>query len=105
MADAMNVSPATILSASSQFEDVVDTAETIDGNVHDYLGYLGPLAGDDEYGAAFSRNFQPSIDAASQLLKGISDGMNSTVTNLKTTAGLYTKSNEVNTDLTTTLNP
>jgi hypothetical protein len=103
MADAMNVSPASIMSASSKFAAVVDTANTINGNLHDYLGYLGPLAGDDVYGAAFSRNFQPPIDAASQLLEGVSGGLTSTVANLKTTAGLYTKANDVNSDLTTTL--
>ncbi len=97
----LNVSPDTILAASTDFGDVGDTARIIDGNLQDGLGVLD--VGDDEYGAAFNRTFLPAINATSQVLLGVRDGMNSTVQNLRNTANLYTRSNEVNTDLTSNL--
>jgi hypothetical protein len=99
MANELNVSPATILASSTSFADVGDTARTINENLDDQLNGLGPLAGHDDYGAAFEQVFLPAINASRQVLLGVRDGMNLTVQNLQNTAHLYNNANEVNTDL------
>jgi hypothetical protein len=96
-----NVSPAAILAASTDFGDVGDTAQQIDGNLQAGLAHID--VGDDVYGAAFNRTFLPAITATGQVLLGVSDGMHTTVTNLQNTGNLYTRSNEVNTDLSSNL--
>jgi hypothetical protein len=95
----MAVSADAILDSSGNFAEVGDTARTIVQNLQDGLANLTPIAGTDKYGQAFDAQFNPSVDAAGSVLTGVQGGMDKTVTDLQQTALLYTKSNEVNTDL------
>ncbi len=99
MANQLNVSPAAILAASTEFADVADTARRIRQDLEDRLKGLSPIAGDDEMGHVFAARFGPAADATTLVLEGVSDGMTKTTEDLQNTAGLYTKANNVNTDL------
>jgi hypothetical protein len=95
--NGFDVSPEAILTASTDFGGVGDTAQEIDGDLQSGLSFID--AGDDVYGAAFNQTFQPAITVTSQVLSGVRDGMHTTVTNLQNTGLLYNRSNELNTDL------
>jgi hypothetical protein len=92
-----SVSPDSILAASTDFGGVGDTAQQIDGNLQAGLAFID--VGDDQFGAAFKASFWPAITVTTQVLDGVRDGMHTTASNLQNTAALYTRSNEVNTDL------
>jgi ABC-type transporter Mla subunit MlaD len=95
----MDVSAGDILDSSGNFAEVANTAQNIVQSLQDGLANLAPIAGSDTYGQAFSAQFNPAVEAAAGVLTGVQGGMNKTVTDLQQTALLYTKSNEVNTDL------
>jgi hypothetical protein len=97
--DHLNVSAGDILDSSGKFSEVAETARLIVANVQERLANIAPIAGTDTYGQAFNSQFNPAVDAAASVLTGVQGGMDKTVTDLKQTADLYTKSNEVNTDL------
>jgi hypothetical protein len=91
-----------ISTKSMAFGEAGDTAQRINENLQDGLEVLN--VGNEKYGAAFNQTFlAPAIAAASQPLLGLKSGMTSTVQNLQNTASLYTKFNEVNTDLSSEL--
>ena len=95
----MNVSADDIFESSGNFSEVSETARRIVQSVNDALAGLAPIAGSDTYGQAFDKQFNPAVDGAGSVLTGVQGGMDKTVADLQQTAGLYTKSGEVNRDL------
>ncbi len=99
MADQLDVSPATIMAESEKFSGIADTARRIRRDLTDRLSGLRPIAGDDSYGKEFDVQFHPAVDSAGTVLDGVGGGMEQAEANLRVTASLYTKSDNVNTDL------
>jgi hypothetical protein len=95
----MSVSPAAILAESERFTDIADSARRIKEDLADKLAGLGPIAGDDKFGHEFDRQFNPAVESAHTVLEGVRDGMEQTTDRLQVTAALYTRSDDVNTDL------
>ncbi len=86
MANQLNVSPGAILTTSTEFTDVGDTARRI---VTDVEGKLPPpedIAGHDEYGEAFAKQFGPALLGANRLLTDVGGGLDKTGADLKFTA-------------------
>jgi hypothetical protein len=99
MADQLNVKPADIRAAGDAFNTISQTATDIWGGFYTALTSLGNFYGDDKVGQVFSQQFQPAVDAARDLLSGIGIGMGQTGSDLGNTAALYTKADDVNTDM------
>ena len=95
----LSVDPAQVGADSQRFADLGQVAQGIYSDLQYWLDQLGDFAGDDEVGQQFKAQWKPGIGAAQNLLSGFQQLVSNMGDALKTTADLYTKANDVNTDL------
>jgi hypothetical protein len=99
MGNQFAVNVPDIFSTAQEFIDIRDTSHRIQRGLNDAVGNPLYVAGDDEYGRAFFKNFAPALEAAFSLHDGVESNMDFTATNLHTTGSLYLASDNVNTGI------
>jgi len=95
----LNVDPAQMDADADGFSRVSDVAEEIGSYVRNGLGNLGNFWGGDKTGSEFIEAWNPGVLGLLGTFSGVGDGMRATADSVTTSAGLYRRSNEVNTEL------
>lgn len=97
--DTLDVDPSQMDADADGFSRISDVADQVGTYVQNGLGNLGEFWGGDKLGDEFVETWGPSVQGLISTFSGIRDGMRATSGSVSTSAGLYRKSNDVNTEL------
>jgi hypothetical protein len=95
--DPLEVNPDQMKTSAAQFTDMRDVARSISEGVSNGINLLGDFGGDDKVGVAFKEIFNPSVQGLVDSTTGIGVNLDEKIgQNLKNSADLFQKSDQVN---------
>jgi uncharacterized protein YukE len=99
MTTPLNVNTTQMSEDAEGFSRISQVANQIRSYMENGLGNLGAFWGSDSVGNQFIAEWNPSIQGLQDTLSGVGDGMQATSNGINTSADLYDRANDVNTDL------
>jgi hypothetical protein len=98
--DNLNVNPAQMYMDAGGFYEIYTVAKQITSYLQNEMGGLGNFWGNgDSFGDTFLATWRPGVDGLGDTTTQIGTGMQDTQDKVLDSADLYTKSDEVNTDM------
>jgi hypothetical protein len=95
----LSVNPGQMTQDADGFSQISEVANQIGSYLRNGLAGLGNFWGDDSVGNTFIENWQPGVTGLEDTCSDIGGGMRATSNGINTSADLYTRANDVNTDL------